>query len=114
MMRRNLIVAFMPNKTNSVALSELNHRIMMLNVCYLFYLFFHSYNFNKIIKKNDFQDNKNSCLNLTNNHVDFYCSWLPNGGPKIRDTEIGINASVAELIGKSKNKFKNQKFQMEI
>lgn len=45
------------------------------------------------------QDNNNSCLNLTNNHVDFYCSWLPYGGQSIRDTEIGINASVAEAIG---------------
>lgn len=32
MMRRNLIVAFKPIKSNSLALSELNHRMMMLNV----------------------------------------------------------------------------------
>lgn len=32
MMRRNLIVVFKPVKNNSVVLSELNHRLMMLNV----------------------------------------------------------------------------------
>lgn len=45
------------------------------------------------------QDNKNSCLNLVNNNVDYYCSWMPYGNQSIRDTEIGINSSVAEAIG---------------
>lgn len=56
----------------------------------------------KIVLFIEFQDNSNSCLNLTNNHVDFYCSWLPYGGQKIHDTEIGINASVAKMMGNSK------------
>ncbi|XP_031632309.1 peroxisome biogenesis factor 1 [Contarinia nasturtii] len=77
MMRRNLIVAFKPIKNNSVILSELNHRIMMLN------------------------DNRNSCLNLVNNNIDYYCSWMPYGNHSIRDTEIGINSAVAEAIGLS-------------
>lgn len=47
----------------------------------------------------DFQDIGNSCLNLTNNRVDHYCSWLPYGGQTIRDTEIGISGAVAEAIG---------------
>lgn len=45
------------------------------------------------------QDTGNSCLNITNNQVDHYCSWLPYGGQTIRDTEIGMNASVAEALG---------------
>lgn len=41
-----------------------------------------------------------------NNRTDFYCSWLPFGsGQTVRDTEIGINALVAEAIGNvAKNK----------
>lgn len=31
-MRRNLIVVYIPNKTNLVLLSELNHRMMKLTV----------------------------------------------------------------------------------
>lgn len=35
-----------------------------------------------------------------NNRTDYYCSWLPyGGGQTVRDTEIGINALVAETIG---------------
>lgn len=107
MLRRNLIVAFIQNKTNSVALSELNHRIMLLNVRIRVYNkhkhWWFAENMNDItIFLNELQDNSNSCLNLTNNHVDIYCSWLPYGGQKIHDTEIGINASVAKMMGNSK------------
>lgn len=98
-MRRNLIVKRIANKTNSVQLSDLNHRMMTLIVSCLYHqiTFFRSNFFFK------FQDNKNTCLNITNNKVDFYISWLPYGGQSIRDTEIGINLSVAEAIGKPKN-----------
>lgn len=46
-------------------------------------------------------------MNIENNQVDFYCSWIPlvHGGDQlIRDTEIGINAIVAEALGRFKNK----------
>lgn len=99
MLRRNLIIVFKPIKSTSVVLSELNHRLMNLGVsCFtsqaqwtlsdsIFWFFFH------------IQDTGNSCINITNNYVDHYCSWLPYGGHTIRDTEIGINASVAEALG---------------
>lgn len=56
-----------------------------------------------------FQDNENCCLNLIyNQNVDHYISWAPYGGQSVRDTEIGINALVAQEIGNiSKNKSVN-------
>lgn len=57
------------------------------------------WNFDDFNSNCHLQDTGNSCLNITNNYVDHYCSWLPYGGHTIRDTEIGINASVAEALG---------------
>lgn len=100
MLRRNLIIVFKPIKSNSVILSESNHRLMNLGVRYFdFYdTIIESIEY-KFHSKIWLQDTGNSCLNITNNRVDHYCSWLPYKGHSIRDTEIGINASVGEALG---------------
>lgn len=52
------------------------------------------------------QKNEISCLNLSDNrNVSHYIACESYGGQNIRDTEIGINALVAQEIGNvSKNK----------
>lgn len=100
MLRRNLIIVYKPIKSNSVILSESNHRLMNLGVRYFdfFDTLLNLLNKN-FIQKSLLQDTGNSCLNITNNRVDHYSSWLPYKGHSIRDTEIGINASVGEALG---------------
>lgn len=95
----NLTVVFISKRTNSVLLSEKTLRNMKLNVITNDYCNFFKFS-SKKSKISFFQSNVNSCLNLTNNEINHYCSWEPYGDRQIGDTEIGINAQVAKhLIG---------------